>query len=91
MRTDTTLERARLERGLTRQQLAQTSGVSYPTIKRIETGRTRTPNDASLIRLARALELPPTTVKRWFPDAPEARLTACGPPARPVTWVRSGS
>lgn len=60
------LVRARLERGLTRKELAERSGVSYRTIARLEKGSE--PSDSVLIRLAAALELPPTTVQDWFRD-----------------------
>jgi transcriptional regulator with XRE-family HTH domain len=57
-------KRARLERRLTRKQLADISGVSYRTIQRLEAGRA--PSDSVLIRIAAALDLSPATVQEWF-------------------------
>lgn len=58
------LVQARLKRDLTRQQLAAKSGVSYRTIQRLEAGAM--PSDSVLIRVARALDLSPATVQKWF-------------------------
>lgn len=52
----------RLRRQLTQEALAEVSGVSLPTIKRIEGGRT--PSLATLQKLADALRIPPAVLLR---------------------------
>ncbi len=46
-------------RGLTRRELVEASGLSYPYISQLETG-SRLPSHKSLARLARALHVEPT-------------------------------
>jgi len=58
------LRTARLERGMTRKELAARSGVSYVNIRRIET-TTQLPQEGTLIGLAKALDLPIATLLQW--------------------------
>ncbi|MBE8524826.1 helix-turn-helix domain-containing protein [Amycolatopsis sp. H6(2020)] len=55
--TGSVVRRLRLRAGLTQEGLAERSGVSVRTIRRIETGGQRNPQFASLVQLADALEL----------------------------------
>lgn len=59
------LRTERLNRGMTRKQLAERSTVSYRTIRRLETTG-QVPRDAVLLRLADALELPVGALLEWF-------------------------
>lgn len=52
------LERIRMERRLTRAELATRAGVAVATIRNAEEG-TREPNDPTLFKLADALECEP--------------------------------
>ena len=51
------VKRLRLGKKLTRAQLADKSGVSRETIMEIEIGRTRSPGEDVLIKIARGLEV----------------------------------
>ena len=53
------LKARREELGLTRRELVDASGLSYPYVSQLETG-SRLPSHRSLARLARALQLEPT-------------------------------
>lgn len=53
------LTRSRLERGMSRQELASSSGVSEPAIWNIENGKTRNPRPATRTRLEGALGVTP--------------------------------
>jgi transcriptional regulator with XRE-family HTH domain len=56
---DPMLKHFRLRAGLTQEALADRSGVSTSTIRRLETGTRSNPRRASLLQLADALELAP--------------------------------
>jgi transcriptional regulator with XRE-family HTH domain len=64
------IRRRRQEKGLTGVQLAAKAGMAPSAVSQIETGR-RTPNSASVIKLAEALEC---EVADLFPKALQARL-----------------
>ena len=53
------LKARREELGMTRRELVDASGLSYPYVSQLETG-SRLPSHKSLARLARALQLEPT-------------------------------
>lgn len=55
----TSLERLRREAGLTMTKLSEISGVSYPTIVKIEAGRIGDVTVKTLLRLADALKCDP--------------------------------
>lgn len=58
------VEAARLERGLTRDELADRAGVALGTIERLETGLTRNPQERVLNAVADALEMRPNLLER---------------------------
>ena len=55
----TSLERLRREAGLTMTELSEISGVSYPTIVKIEAGRIGEVTVKTILRLADALKCNP--------------------------------
>ena len=55
----TNLERLRRESGLTMTKLSEISGVSYPTIVKIEAGRIAEVTVKTILRLADALKCNP--------------------------------
>lgn len=55
----TALERLRREAGLTMAKLSEISGVSYPTIVKIEAGRIEEVTVRTIIRLSDALKCDP--------------------------------
>ena len=55
----TNLERMRREAGLSMMKLSEISGVSYPTIVKIETGRIGEVTVKSILRLSDALKCDP--------------------------------
>lgn len=67
----------RRELGLTRKDLVEASGLSYPYVAQLETGQ-RTPSRRSVARLAEALQLSPDELAAAIPydeEAPRARTT----------------
>ena len=58
----TVLRKAREERGLSIRQLAEASGIDKGVISRMESGTTKSPQRASLNRLARVLRIEPSTL-----------------------------
>ncbi len=54
----TELEKRRLEKGLTQQQLSKLSGVAQATISDIESGKTLGPRIDTLLLIARSLDVP---------------------------------
>jgi transcriptional regulator with XRE-family HTH domain len=52
-----TLREARLERGLTQEQLAAKTGIRQSAISRLELGRIADPGFSIVLRLAQALDL----------------------------------
>lgn len=60
-----TLTKYRMLRGLTRSQLSLRSGISQPTITRIENGK-RNPGRETLLRLAAALNVEPSDLLPGF-------------------------
>lgn len=51
------IREVREERGMTQEQLAQTSGVSRMTISALENGTTRATTTKTLLKLAKALNV----------------------------------
>ncbi|HEY7252166.1 MAG TPA: helix-turn-helix transcriptional regulator [Methylomirabilota bacterium] len=62
----TRIRKARVESGLSREHLAARLDVSYKTVVRYETGRSRNISAARLIRIAEATGKPIA----WFFEAP---------------------
>ena len=89
------LKARREELGLTRRELVDASGLSYPYVSQLETG-SRLPSHRSLARLARALQLEPTElggrdhVRRGVDAATAARPDAAvaGRRDAPAGWCR---
>ena len=53
------LRTSREQQGLSRKELSESAGVSYPQLFNIETGRTANPRDATRAKLEMALETKP--------------------------------
>lgn len=67
----------RRELGLSRKELVEASGLSYPYIAQLETGQ-RTPSRRSVARLAEALQLDPDELGSAIPydeESPRERTT----------------
>ena len=56
------LKQARLEAGLTQEQLAQKSGVSRVTIAMLESGKQTVAKSSTIIKLADALKVEPQVI-----------------------------
>ncbi|MCX4746074.1 helix-turn-helix domain-containing protein [Kitasatospora sp. NBC_01287] len=77
------LKRLRNEAGLTQEELANSSGVSVSTIRRLESGRLKDHRVATLRLLAAALGVRPEELGQVVPPAGPAHGT--GDPAGPVS------
>lgn len=70
------LKQIRLERGLSLKRLALVADVSHDTVMGIENG-TRNPHPGTVAKLARALDVPLTTLVDW-----DAEGITTDPPTR---------
>lgn len=68
------LRDARLQKGLTQEQLADSSGVDQTTISRLETDADPNPTERTKERLAKALGIRPVQLRFSAPE-PEAIST----------------
>ena len=78
--------------GMSRRDLADASGLSYPYISQLETAY-RLPSLRAMQSLARALEVPVTDLFEALPQEPEPRpemLMAAAPPPD-ASWSDSGA
>lgn len=93
------IEVLRVDRGLSRKELAEDSGLSYPYVSEIETGRKR-PSSRALLAIARALGVRPHELvaaaeerseretpsgSRFFHQA-SAPVAAASPPPRDLAY-----
>lgn len=74
------LQRLRIRRALTQQQLADLADVSRSTIDRIERGNGASTTTATIEALARALQIPPSDFWSQAPDVAPAPLLSSGGP-----------
>lgn len=56
------LAEVRKRRLMTRTELVEKAGVSYDTIRNIESGENASPSEATVFKLARALECEPAEI-----------------------------
>ena len=82
------LERLRKERFLSRQALANASGVPYATIRDLEHGKTRAPRLSTIKNLADALELRDSERSEFLTSAGERARQY---PRKPGTEIRQGA
>jgi transcriptional regulator with XRE-family HTH domain len=82
------VRRAREQRGMSRRELAETTGLSYPYISQIETGY-RMPSTPALRSLADALGLRPDTLFAAIPPGAGRDAELAGPtvPVRPTAFA----
>jgi transcriptional regulator with XRE-family HTH domain len=72
----TRLEQMRLDRGLTRAELAAQTGVPERTIRELETGNVRKPRLATLVPLAEFFAIAASELLSDFTTAYDERLAA---------------
>jgi tetratricopeptide (TPR) repeat protein/transcriptional regulator with XRE-family HTH domain len=86
--TGLVVRRLRLRAGLTQEGLAERSGVSVRTIRRIETGNRRNPQLASLVQLADALGLSGDDRDDLLTSLVPATSAVTAPTVKPVVVPR---
>lgn len=74
--SQTLLQRLRLAAHLTRDDLAEKTGVKERTIRALESGGVVTPRDATLIPIAKALDVDPNELLADFTGETRIRETA---------------
>jgi SOS-response transcriptional repressor LexA len=83
------LKARREELGLSRRDVVEASGLSYPYVSQLETGY-RLPSHKALAALAEALELPPSELSAAIPYQEALALSDLGAPRQSLAGRRGG-
>ena len=83
------LKARREDLGLSRRDVVEASGLSYPYVSQLETGY-RLPSHKALAALAEALELPPSELSAAIPYEEALALSDLGSPRQALVSKREG-